>query len=208
MLDLTTIVRDWRNDKTPVANIDLLFRALSHPVARMLEDHHALVFAFSDGDLLTVEYGDIGISLLYTSKSRARIRAYENIMGLATANVEVYGISAEFDKTVFAGLRLCDVFAVIEELKGEFRADNYSAMDKNCQDFVKAMIFRVNNNRYPYIVFIEHPLGLSGGGMLNYHDDDEYVRGGYRVVYLNGYYSGKWDVNKKVFVEKWSCVIL
>jgi len=129
-------------------------------------------------------------------------------MGLATANVEVYGINAEFDKTVFAGLRLCDVFAVIEELKRDFRADNYSATDKNCQDFVKAMIFRLNNNRYPYIVFIEHPLGPSGGGMLNYHDDDEYVRGGYRVVYLNGYYSGKWDVNKKVFVEKWSCVIL
>lgn len=68
VLMLNKIVPNWHEDKAFVINIELVFRPLSDPVAGLIEDHHALVFSFGDGDYLTAEYDDIGINLLYTKK--------------------------------------------------------------------------------------------------------------------------------------------
>jgi hypothetical protein len=209
MLNLNNIVENWHKDQTPVKSIDLLFRALSHPLGGLIEEHHALVFSFSDGDYLTAEYGDAGINLLYTKKSRPKIRAYENIMGKTGAKVEVYCISEAFDKTAFANMKLCAVFGAIEEMKERFRSVDYSALENNCQSFVKELIFLLNDKEYPYFIFLKPSLPPLGGPMSYYSDEyDEPTRGGYKVLRLNDYYIGYWNVNEKKFVEKWSCVIL
>lgn len=124
-------------------------------------------------------------------------------MGKVDSNIEVYGINKVFDAETFANNRLCDVFGVIDEMKGRYRPSDYSVLENNCQMFVKEFIFLLNNKKYP--VFVSTcPVHVSGG-MMNYYDDrlDEYTRGGYINLYLNGYYLGYWSIKEKKFVKKW-----
>ncbi len=204
MLNLNGIVANWKNDRTKVVNVDLLFRALSSPLGGLIEDHHALVFEFADGDHFTAEYGDAGINLLYSNKSRPNIRAYHNIMGKPEAKIEVYRINEVFKG--FANIKLCDIFEAIDKIQTEFRATDYSALNNNCQNFVKEILFNLNDGEYPF--FVKLMSSVPAGGPMSYYDNEEYTRGGYKLPHLNEYYTGYWDMTDKKFVEKSSCLIL
>jgi hypothetical protein len=217
MVILDEIVNNWQNDQTDVVSIELLFRRLKNPLAGIIEDHHALMFSFSDGDYLTAEYGDTGIGLLYTRNTRPKIRAYENIMGKAEAKIEVYCLNEAFDKKAFNNIKLCVVFGVIEKIQEKYKPADYSTFGNNCQFFVKDILFLLNGEKYPFFIAAEFlrdssQMNLPRERRPSYPPESAWdlpeSRGGYKLKYLNYYYSGYWDINGKKFVEKWSCAIL